>query len=130
MVGAQCLAQGRFSGGNFNVPVRGFERATFRHQDRSANRSATAAYSRAYFDVLTSILIQVCVRLSACAQVDRKAPRQVVSLGYFWLLLNPAGDRVLIRNHAHWTRTRTHGMFNNMDLQTDIRKGATLAFCI
>ena len=43
MVGVQCLAQGHFSGGNFNVPVRGFELATFRYQDRSPNRSATAA---------------------------------------------------------------------------------------
>ena len=43
MVGVQCLAQGHFNGGNFNVPARGFELATFRYQDRSPNRSATAA---------------------------------------------------------------------------------------
>ena len=30
-------------GGNSNVPVQGFELATFRHQERSPNRSATAA---------------------------------------------------------------------------------------
>ena len=49
MVGVQCLAQGHFSGGNFNVPVRGFELATFRYQDRSPNRSATAAHSQIHY---------------------------------------------------------------------------------
>jgi len=46
-VGVQCLAQGHFSGGNFNVPVRRHELATFRYQDRSPNRSATAATTAA-----------------------------------------------------------------------------------
>ena len=41
MVGVQCLAQEHFSGGNFNVPVRGHELATFRYQDCSPNHSAT-----------------------------------------------------------------------------------------
>ena len=66
MVGVQCLAQGHFNGGNFNVPARGFELATFQYQDRSPNRSANAAPNlvqmlhsrRGVFTILTSSLYE------------------------------------------------------------------------
>ena len=64
MVGVQCLAQGHFSGGNFNVTIRGFELATFRYQDRFPNRSATAAPNVTGSKVIKQTVIKTLMKLS------------------------------------------------------------------